>query len=121
MKKTSTETKIITLDVAHKPLGRAASRAASMVRGKEEPSFAPYKAPDIVLHIKNIDKIKIDLKKLETTGYLRYSGYPSGLKMTSLKRTLADKGNKYVFIKTVKGMLPKNKLADILIGKIQFK
>ena len=121
MKKTIAETKILTLNVAEKPLGRAASKAASMLRGKEEVNFAPNMAPNIILHVKNIDRIKIDIKKLETTGYLRYSGFPSGLKMTSLKKTLADKGSKYIFVKTVKGMLPKNKLADILIKKLQFK
>ena len=113
--------KIYNLDVANKPLGRAASEAASILRGKNDPAFQPNVAPKIDLWIKNVDLIKINPKKLSAVKYKSFSGYPSGLKETTMVKALAGKGLKYIFHRTVKGMLPKNKLQDVVIKNLHFK
>ncbi len=98
-------------------MGRAASEVASILRGKNRSDFAPNKSPEITLEIKNCDKLKIGEKKMEQKKYKRYSGYPSGLKHTKLGE-LYGKNPREVFIKAVKGMLPRNKLRKNLIKNI---
>lgn len=113
--------KIYSLDVANRPLGRAASEAAAILRAKNDPAFQPNAAPEIKLVIKNVDLLKINPKRLGAVKYKSFSGYPSGLKKTALAKVLARKGLRYIFQKTVMGMLPKNKLQNIVIKNLHFK
>ncbi|MEK7599153.1 MAG: uL13 family ribosomal protein [Patescibacteria group bacterium] len=116
--KTNKKEKII-IDVGGMVLGRAASMAASALRAKSRPDFMPNRAPAFKVEIKNYDLIKISDKKMDQKIYKRYSGYPSGLK----KIKLADvykKNPKDVFLRAVKGMLPKNKLQKIILKNIIF-
>ena len=105
------------IDVKGKSLGRAASDAAAILRGKNRPDFAPYLAPKIKLKILNMGGLRI---KEEKKIYKRYSGYPSGLKEIKMKDILAKDGNE-VFRKAVWGMLPKNKLRSKLIKNLLFE
>lgn len=107
-----------TLDGKNKSLGRLASEAASILRGKKEINFAPNRVPDVKVKIVNIDEIKIDEKKIEQKYYKRHSGYPGGLKTTPLKKVLEKKGTAYVLKKAVMGMLPKNKLQKRMIKNL---
>jgi large subunit ribosomal protein L13 len=107
-----------TLDAKDKTLGRLASEAASILRGKREVDFAPNRLPAVKVKIINLDKIKISEKKIEQKYYKSHSGYPGGLKVTPMKKALEKKGIDYVFRKTVMGMLPKNKLRSKIIKNL---
>ena len=98
------------IDVKDRQLGRAASEVALILRGKKEASFAPNRVPDIKVKVINVDKIRIGAKKMAQKQYKRYSGYPGGLKLSSMEKILKEKGMDYILKKTVMGMLPKNKL-----------
>jgi large subunit ribosomal protein L13 len=106
------------IDAKDKSLGRVASEAALILRGKKETNFAPNRLPDVKIKIINVSKIKITDKKLKQKEYKSHSGYPGGLKTTSLEKILEKKGMEYVLKKAVMGMLPKNKLQDRMIKNL---
>lgn len=108
---------LVTLDVANKPLGRAASEAAILLRGKNRPDFIPNKLPEIKIKIINLDKIKFSGKKKTQKKYKRFSGYPGGLKEISFKN-LFEKNPKDFFKRAVMGMLPKNKSRSKVIKNL---
>lgn len=98
------------IDAANRKLGRVATEAAVILMGKNSPEFARNVAPNVEVHIINTSKADISEKKMKEKSYARFSGYPGGLKMTTLKRMTEDKGYSEAFRKAVKGMLPHNKL-----------
>lgn len=106
------------LDAKDKSLGRLASEAASILRGKREVDFAPNRVPDVKVKVINIDEIKISEKKIKQKYYKRHSGYPGGLKIIPLKKALEKKGIAFIFRKTVMNMLPKNKLQKRMIKNL---
>ncbi|MBI2627938.1 MAG: 50S ribosomal protein L13 [Candidatus Niyogibacteria bacterium] len=108
------------IDVKGKSLGRAASEAAAILRGKNRPDFVPHLAPKIKLKILNVNGINIKEAKKEKKFYKRYSGYPSGLKEIKMKDVLV-KDSREVFRKAVWGMLPKNKLRSEMIKNLLFE
>jgi large subunit ribosomal protein L13 len=108
------------IDAKNQKLGRLASKIALILQGKHKPSFSPEKAGDEEVIVKNVDKIKIEKKKLETKVYYRHSGYPGELKKITLKE-LFEKNPQEVLKKAVWGMLPKNKLRKIRIKRLKFK
>lgn len=110
-----------TIDAKNKPLGRMASEAAAILRGKKEVDFANNRAPDVKVNVVNVDKLVITGRKMEAKIYKKYSGYPGGLKYSSLEETLRKKGYPYVFKKAVWGMLPKNKLQKQIIKNLIIK
>lgn len=117
MAKILKEKEKIEIDLEGASLGRAATRVALILRGKTRADFAPNKAPELTLEIKNCDKLKIGEKKMEQKKYKHYSGYPSGLKLTKLDE-LYRKNPREVFLKAVKGMLPRNRLRKNILKNI---
>lgn len=109
------------LDANQKSLGRLASEAAAILRGKNSPSFAPNRAPEIKLTVDNIGKIRITGSKKKQKTYVRHSGYPGSLKTVNLEDLIAKKGIEHVFKETVKGMLPKNKLKKQMMKNLIIK
>lgn len=106
-----------TIDVKNKSLGRAASKTAVMLRGKDEPNFAPNRVPALKIRILNVSKIRLTGNKENQKKYVRYSGYPGGLKHIRMKDLFSKKPEE-VFKKAVWGMLPKNKLRKIFIKNL---
>lgn len=100
----------ITLDAEGKRLGRIASVAAGYLLGKHSTYFAKNKVEDISVHIVNVAKLDVSERKLTSTRYVRYSGYPGGLKEESLAQIKTRKGYTGALKIAVSGMLPKNKL-----------
>jgi large subunit ribosomal protein L13 len=103
------------IDAANRKLGRVATEAAVLLMGKNSPEFARNVAPQVEVHIINTSKADIGEKKMEEKSYARFSGYPGGLKMTSLKSLTKEKGYSEAFRKAVKGMLPHNKLQAVMM------
>jgi large subunit ribosomal protein L13 len=103
------------VDAEGEILGRLATRIASILRGKDKPEFTPHVDSGDFVIVVNADKIKTTGRKLDKKIYYRHTGYPGGLKETSLRTLLQHKPERAVYY-AVKGMLPKNRL-----GKAQMK
>ncbi len=96
------------IDVKGKVLGRVAGEIARLLQGKHKVEYVPYLDVGDYVVVINAAKIKVTGRKKEQKEYQRYSGYPGGLKRTSLGEMLKRKPE-YVIEKAVSGMLPKNK------------
>ncbi|MBU1045847.1 50S ribosomal protein L13 [Patescibacteria group bacterium] len=107
-----------TIDAAGKSLGRVASEAIALLRGKNKEDFAPNKDIGDFVVITNFGKVKFTGKKLEKKDYYRYSGYPSGLKEIPLSKVYAEDPVQ-VMKRAVLGMLPKNKLRAQQIKRLK--
>lgn len=99
-----------TIDAQNKSLGRVATEAAMTLMGKDKPDYEPNRITGEEVHITNASKVVFADKKLKEKQYKRYTGYPGGLRHTSLKKMLDDKGYEEVFKIAVRGMLPDNRL-----------
>ncbi|HMG15188.1 MAG TPA: 50S ribosomal protein L13 [Saprospiraceae bacterium] len=105
------------IDADGEVVGRLSSRIASVLRGKNKPSFTPNMDTGDYVIIINADKVRFTGKKLQQKVYLSYSLYPGGQK----SRTAADlKATKprAILEKAIKGMLPHNKLGDKMFKKL---
>ena len=112
------ERKWYVVDAAGVPLGRLASRVASVLRGKNKPTFTPnVDTGDFVIVI-NTDKVVLTGKKTEDKFYRYHTGYVVGLKEISYKKMLAEKSDLAVY-EAVKGMLPKNSLGRATLKKLR--
>ena len=105
-------------DATGEILGRLASRAALLLRGKESPNFRPNVVSPVEVTVFNTDKLKFSGNKLQAKKYYRHSGYPGGIKVRSLEEFMA-KDSREVFRQAVYGMLPKNKMRSRLITKLK--
>jgi len=107
----------ITIDAKNKSFGRVATEAAMNLMEKTKAGYAPNLAPKTRVKIINLSEAKATGKKLEQKIYTRYSGYPGGLKSTTLKKSL-EKNPAAAFKNMVRGMLPKNKLRKIMLKNL---
>lgn len=106
------------VDAEGQILGRLASRIALLLRGKHKPIFTPHlDTGDFVLVI-NAEKVSVTGQKLMQKTYQRYSGYPSGLKMTTLQDMLRTHPER-VIQQAVKGMMPDGPLGRRMLGKLK--
>ncbi|MDD4003439.1 MAG: 50S ribosomal protein L13 [Clostridia bacterium] len=117
-KPSQVERKWYILDASGIPLGRLASRAASVLRGKNKPCFTPNVDCGDHVIVLNCDKILLTGNKLEQKFYRTHSGYPGGLKEISYKKLIQNKSDFAVY-KAVKGMLPKNSLGRQMLKKLR--
>ena len=109
----------VVVDATDQVLGRLASKVAKLLRGKYKPTFTPNADTGDNVIIINASKIKITGKKLTDKVYITYSGYPGGQKKQTAAEILArPNGAEKLVRKAVKGMLPKNKLADRLLTNL---
>jgi large subunit ribosomal protein L13 len=106
------------IDATDVVLGRLASQAATLLRGKHKPTFAPHVDGGDFVIIINADKVALTgAKKTQKMDY-RHSGYPGGLRATSYTELLETNPRRAVE-KAVKGMLPHNKLGRQVIKKLK--
>ena len=73
------------IDASKSPLGRIATQAAVLLRGKNQPTFAAHINPNQVVIITNADSVYLTGTKEESKRYYRHSGYPGGIKETTFK------------------------------------
>ncbi len=117
MRKKIIKSNSIVIDAAGRSLGRVASEAAIKLRGKHLSSFYPNKVPDLEVKVINVDKIRLLGSKATSKQYYRFSGYPGGLKQTTLGYEFAKNPAK-LFRSVVQHMLPKNKLNRVLLNNL---
>ncbi|MDD7303416.1 MAG: 50S ribosomal protein L13 [Bacteroidaceae bacterium] len=106
----------VVVDATDQVLGRLASKVAKILRGKYKPNFTPHVDCGDNVVIVNADKIILTGNKMSDKVYLRYTGYPGGQRSETPASIIAKKnGYEKLIRRTVKGMLPKTKLADRII------
>ncbi len=109
----------VVVDATDQVLGRLASKVAKLLRGKYKPNFTPHVDCGDNVIIVNAEKILLTGNKMNDKVYLRYTGYPGGQKAETPASIIAKKnGYEKLIRRTVKGMLPKNKLADRIIANL---
>ena len=101
------ERKWYILDAAGKPLGKTATVAATLLRGKHKPEYTPHAdCGDFVIVI-NAEKAVLTGKKLDQKYYRTHSGYVGGLKETKYRKLMQDKPELAMKL-AVRGMMPRN-------------
>ena len=106
------------IDASDVVLGRLASHAAILLRGKHKPIFAPHVDTGDFVIVVNADKIVLTGRKLEQKLAHRHSGYPGGLTSVAYGDLLGQHPER-VIEKAVRGMLPKNTLGRSQLSKLK--
>jgi len=110
-----------TIDATGKKLGRVASEAAIFLIGKDKADYARNKVSGVAVEIVNASKADINEKKLLDDKYVRYSGYPGGIKSPTMKNVIQKKGYTEIFTLAVYGMIPSNKLRAKIMKNLTVK
>ena len=118
VKKNEIERKWYIIDAANKPLGRVATEAAKLLRGKHKPTFTPNLDVGDHVIIINCDQVVLTGNKLNQKVYRHHSGYIGGMKETIAKDMLANTPEKAMML-AVKGMLPHNSLGRQSLKKLR--
>ncbi|MGF2948884.1 50S ribosomal protein L13 [Microbacterium alcoholitolerans] len=108
----------VVIDATDVVLGRLASHAAAILRGKNKPTFAPHVDTGDFVIIVNAGKVALTGQKLQKKMAYRHSGYPGGLTATSYAELL-EKNPVRAVEKAVRGMLPKNTLGREQLSKLK--
>ncbi|MDD6615313.1 MAG: 50S ribosomal protein L13 [Lachnospiraceae bacterium] len=111
------ERKWYVVDATDMTLGRLASGVASVLRGKNKPTFTPHIDTGDYVIVVNADKIQVTGKKLDQKIYYSHSDYVGGMKETTLREMSAKKPEKVIEM-AVKGMLPKGPLGREMYKKL---
>ena len=121
----SVERKWVVIDATDQVLGRLCSQVAKILRGKNKPSYLPHvECGDYVIII-NADKIVLTGKKMTDRIYLNYTGYPGGQREATPEVLMKKSYNKHIkpgkhplFLRVLKGMLPKNRMGRALLANV---
>lgn len=97
------------IDAAGKPLGRVAAKAASILRGKNKPSYTPNQEMGDYVIIINADKVAVSGKKETDMLYRHYTGFVRGLRTFTFEKLIERKPTAPL-VRTINGMLPNNRL-----------
>jgi large subunit ribosomal protein L13 len=108
----------VVIDAEGRALGRIATRAASVLRGKHRPDYTPHQDTGDFVVIINAAKLKLTGNKAEDKIYYRHTGYPGGIRTTSAGKLLTSRPERLLEI-AVRGMLPKNRLGRRLFTKLK--
>ena len=108
-KKETVERKWYVLDAEGKNLGRVATKAATLLRGKHKVTFTPHVDCGDYVIIINAAKVNLTGNKLEDKKYYNHSGYPGGLRERNAK-VMLEKYPEEMLERAIKGMLPHNRL-----------
>ena len=112
------ERKWYVVDAEGKTLGRVASQVATVLRGKNKPTFTPHvDCGDYVIVI-NAEKVEVTGKKRKEKVYKHHTGYPGGLRETTFDKLIAKKPEE-IIRHAVKGMMPKGKLGRQMYKKLK--
>ncbi|KFI98624.1 50S ribosomal protein L13 [Bifidobacterium stellenboschense] len=105
------------VDATDVVLGRLASQVATLLRGKNKPTYAPHADSGNYVIVINADKIALTGNKLGKELY-SHSGRPGGLRRDKYSELLKNKPER-IITSAVKGMLPKNRLAKVQLGRLR--
>ena len=117
-KKSDIQRKWYIIDAANKPLGRVATEAAKLLRGKHKPTFTPNIDTGDHVIILNCKDVVLTGKKLDQKVYRHHSGYIGGMKETTA-RVMMDNNPEKAMMLAIKGMLPHNSLGRQMLTKLR--
>lgn len=106
------------VDASDETLGRLASRVAILLMGKHKPIYAPHLDTGDYVIVVNAAKVRVTGKKAKQKMYYRHTGYPGGIKSTTLGNMLAAHPTR-VIEHAIKGMLPRNRLGRAMYRKLK--
>ncbi|MBC8312742.1 MAG: 50S ribosomal protein L13 [Candidatus Cloacimonetes bacterium] len=106
------------IDASNKVLGRLSTQIAELLSGKHKPTYTPFFDMGDFVVVINAKKIKLTGNKTENKTYKKYSGYPSGLKISSYEKFTENDSTKVLY-HAVNGMLPKNKLRKNMLKRLK--
>ena len=106
------------VDAQNKTLGRLSTEIAKRLRGKHKPIYTPHVDTGDYIVVVNASKIRVTGNKMTDKVYYKHSGYIGNLKSENLE-TMLEKYPEKVLMKSVRGMLPKNKLGRAMIKKLR--
>ena len=118
VKASEIERKWYIIDADNRPLGRVATEAARLLRGKHKPTYSTHMDCGDGVIIINTDSMILTGNKLNNKVYTKFSGYIGGLKEVKAKDMMAKNSDKAITI-AVKGMLPKNSLGRAMLTKLR--
>jgi large subunit ribosomal protein L13 len=106
------------IDATDVVLGRLATHAATLLRGKHKPTYAPHMDTGDFVIIVNAEKIAVSGTKRDDKFVYRHSGYPGGLRQRTVGEMIEKHPDRLVE-KAIKGMLPKNRLGRAMAKKLK--
>ena len=106
------------VDAQGKTLGRLATEIASILRGKNKPTFTPHMDAGDFVVVVNAQQVHLTGRKLDQKMYWHYTGHPGGIRGINARKLLEKKPEDILRI-AVKGMLPKNKLGRAQLKKLK--
>lgn len=110
--------KWVLVDASEAPLGRVATIIAKHLIGKYKPTYTPHIDGGDYVVVINADKLIVTGDKEKAKTYYRHSGFPGGISSATLAEVREKDASKAI-IAAVKGMLPKNKLADERLKRLK--
>ena len=105
------------IDATDQFLGRVATKAAQILKGKHKPQYTPHVDTGDFVIIINADKIRVTGTKAAAKEYYRHSGFPGGLKSETFTEAM-EKHPERVIEHAVKGMLPKNSIGRTALTRL---
>ena len=106
------------VDADGQPLGRLATKVATLLMGKHKPSYTPFLDTGDFVVVVNAAKVKLTGNKEEQKMYRRHTGYPGGLRETTFK-VMREKHPDRIIQAAVSGMLPKTTLGKHMLKKLK--
>ena len=116
-KKENIERKWYVIDAEGKNLGRIATKAATVLRGKHKVTYTPHVDCGDYVIIVNASKVNLTGNKLNDKMYYNHSGYPGGLRERNAQ-TMIEKYPEEMIERAIKGMLPKGRLGRKMSDKL---
>ncbi|MEK7150967.1 MAG: 50S ribosomal protein L13 [Patescibacteria group bacterium] len=107
----------IILNADGRSLGRIATEAATLLRGKTHPEYQPHILPTQKVIITNAARVRVTGNKMLKGKREKYSGYPGGLKMISYQATFDKSPSKFI-IQAIEGMIPRNRLRKEILKNL---
>jgi len=108
------------IDATNRAVGRVASEAVKYLRGKHQASFVPHLYKGSLVVVCNASQVKFTGKKLVQKDYIHHTMHPGGLKKKSMMQVFNQDPREVIRL-AVYGMLPKNKLREEMMKRLQFK
>lgn len=118
VKKQQVQRKWYLVDAKDKILGRLASKAAAILRGKHKVMYTPYIDTGDGVIVINASKVRFTGRKMKQKVYRRYSGYPGGLREVTLEQMLSKKPTTVIRL-AVRRMLPSGRLGRDILKKLR--
>ena len=106
------------IDADYKVLGKLATEVAKILQGKHRATYTPHIPTGDVVVIVNAEKVHVSGNKANAKIYYRHTGYPGGLR-EKIYSKLQEEAPEQIIVKAVRGMLPKNKLRQVMLKRLK--